>query len=437
MILYRAMRQKLPLTTTKLLRSSSTVFLGTTVVNLLNYGFSLILGHNLAPEQFGEIVTLFSIVVLLGLISLTFSIVMANYTAAYYAQQQYGQIRQLFGWLNRTALWIGIASALVFLAISPFASQWLKISLVGLILVIVAWPVQLFQAISRGVMQGHQLFVSFSLVQIIETSGKFSLGILFLMIGWSVDGVMVALLIGYVLSVIYGFWFIFKRLKLAAYPVISAQQSVGTRDLLRHISAAFWAAMLLAMLTNIDVIIVKYYAPVSLAGHYAAMSTMGKLIVFGTMAIVYAMLPIISESHSKHTNDSMTYFYMTLLLVISLCTGVILLFIIWPKQVILFSFGEDYLPVVPYLKWFSLGVSGISLGLVFVHYFLAIKVNSFVYTLFGVPITQVLFFARWHDNLQDLTRALIGISALFLAIMIGNFVWHHRLKQSIGHTLEI
>ena len=51
---------------------------------------------------------------------------------------------------------------------------------------------------------------------------------------------------------------------------------------------------------NIDVILVKHYFSADEAGHYAALSQLGKIIIFGTGAIASVMFPLVVERFEKH-----------------------------------------------------------------------------------------------------------------------------------------
>ena len=101
------------------------------------------------------------------------------------------------------------------------------------------------------------------------------------------------------------------------------------------------ASILLAVSINLDIILVKHYFPAEEAGLYAAVSTIGKIILYATGPIVSVMFPMISEQTAKKEKH---YKIFLLSLTMTLVGALIILgiYVIAPGKVISILYGGTY-----------------------------------------------------------------------------------------------
>ena len=195
------------------------------------------------------------------------------------------------------------------------------------------------------------------------------------------------------------------------------------------ISGFFWGksfsvvtTFLLALLSNIDVLLAKHYLPGEIAGHYGALSTAGKMLLYAAGAFVTVLLPLASEAHERGKGGAR---------VLSLSLGIIAagsllawgLFSFYPELVISLLFGERYLDVAPYLGFFTIGVAAVALSLALINYFVAVRNTSFLYLLaFGIAL-EVGLVVRGHENLATVVQMIVTGSVILCILMVSNFLF--------------
>lgn len=134
----------------KVLTGSSLLFASMMLVNVLNYGYALILGRVFGPAEYGAYASFISLFLLVSLLPLT----LQQVTAKYAASEQ-----SVAGFSSRVAVISGVSlGALLFLFAKPLASlihlpsAWLM----GLGIML---PLYALMGTARGEAQGERLFL--------------------------------------------------------------------------------------------------------------------------------------------------------------------------------------------------------------------------------------------------------------------------------------
>ena len=92
-----------------LLGGGALLLVSTTVVNLGNYVFNLILGRWLGPAAFADLTLVVTLMLMLTLITATLQTVVAKFSADYTARDARGRLAGLRRWAVRWAGWLGLA----------------------------------------------------------------------------------------------------------------------------------------------------------------------------------------------------------------------------------------------------------------------------------------------------------------------------------------
>ena len=93
-----------------------------------------------------------------------------------------------------------------------------------------------------------------------------------------------------------------------------------------------------------DIIFAKINFPADIAGNYAVLSTLGKILLFSILAIGNVMFPISYEKYIAGKKEN-TYGVLkkTILVVSALILIAAIATVLFSKQVILLLFGSSYL----------------------------------------------------------------------------------------------
>jgi len=400
------------------IQSSFIVLIGSSVVNILNYAFNLVMGRILGPAQFGKLASLFALVVIMEVPSITLTKLVAKYAAEYKAKNQINLINDLFKLITRYSLAIGSAVLLLFWIFIPFLNSFLKIEKLPLFIFGLLFPISLIVASNRGALQGLQQFVSFSLIDVIATVLKFILSILLFILGFSISGVMIALVIGALTSFLYGV------IKVKSYLINDQslqkevmKSQVVWKEIFSYAPIIFWTMLLLALFTNIDVVLAKHYLSPYFAGQYSALSITGKIIVYGSGAFITVMFPKVAASNVNCDAKGKDLLKTSFGIVLAVSLLLLLLFVGFPEFTISMLFGTKYLSVAPYLKWFGLAMFFGTLATVFINYFIATHKKIFIYPLVFITISQIFLIILFHQNIFEITISVLVSSLLMMVSM--------------------
>ena len=401
------------------IQSSFIVLIGSSVVNVLNYVFNLVMGRMLEPSQFGEVASLFALLVIIGVPSQTLTILMSKYAAGYKAKNQTSLINDLFKLITRYSLAIGLAGLLLFWILTPFLSSFFKIGKLPLFIFGLLIPISFIAAPNKGMLQALQQFIPFSLIGVIATVSKLILAVFFVILGFSVFGVMLALVIGALASYLYGF--IKARLCLVTDQSTQKEDiksQVVWKEIFSYAPIIFWTTLLLVLFTNIDVVLAKHYLSPYLAGQYSALSVTGKIIAYGSGAFITVMFPMVAASHINNDGKEKNLLKMSFGVVSAISFLVLVLFAVFPEFVINMFFGAKYLLVAPYLCWFGLAIFFGVLASVFINYFMATHTKIFIYPFTFIVFLQILLIIFFHQNIFQIMVSVLISSFLMMISML-------------------
>ncbi len=415
----------------RFLRASSIVFLGSVVANFLNYVFNLYMGRLLPPDVYGEMVALFTLLLIVSVPASTIILVLSKYTADFTAGATGGSIALLSRATRTPIRYLSFLSLVLALLASPLIAAFLHVPLISVVIFTIVIPLSLLSAHTSGLLQGLQQFGTLSIMNIVNALFKFGLSVLFVILGFSLNGVIGALLIASVITYIYIEWRLARRIGTHTVDEIR----LDWRDLFRgtrgYVGLTFVATLVLAIFVNIDTLLAKHFLSPTLAGEYAALSILGRVITYGSAAILTVLFPMTSASFAAR--DGRTGKLLATAFVIVGAAGVVLttLFGLYPEKILSMLFGDQYLSAAPYLVYFGLAMAFSSLATVFVQYFLATNHKTFVYPLLVLTLLEIVGIIVFHASIQSIVLvSLLTSATLFVILGIIYFLPSRRFAHA-------
>ncbi len=275
--------------------SSSVIFAGSFVVNVLNYVFTLLMGRLLGIEAFGEVAAMLSLLLVISVPSTALTMLMTR-EVAFRSNGEVSAVRELFLFLRKHVAIAALGLWIFFLLLTPLLSYFLHIPYVPLLIFSAIIPFSALGALQAGTLQGLQEFFMLSKQNALNAAIKLFVAILLVLMGFSVPGVMFALVLAQLASWMYGYFA--TRAKLGA-DKSTVRPLLDARNIRTLFSAILLTTFLLALLSNIDVLLAKHFLPPLLAGQYGALSTVGKIIIYGIGAFTTVLLPMASAAHAR------------------------------------------------------------------------------------------------------------------------------------------
>lgn len=397
------------LITHPLFSGSAIMIIGSNSISFLNYLYHLIMGRLLGPTNYGELASIISVIGLLGVIPLSMSIVIIKYVSSAQDREEIGGI---INWFQRKLIILSIITTIPLILFAPSIASFLHIDNVFLIiLAILLFVISIISLIYRSALQGLLQFKKFVVTLLFENSAKLIITIILVYLGFQVLGAVSAL----VLSAILGVFI--SRYYIEDYLTIKARLSKNIKAILLYSLPVAIQSIAITSLYSTDVILVKHFFSSHDAGIYASLSTLGKIIFFGTGPIGSVMFPLVSKRHAKGENFQKIFLYS---LISTITLSLILLFIYWlfPVVVIKLLYGSLYLEGSNLLVWLGIFMTLFTLSVLFITFNLSLGKTRVVILPMIAALLQAGMIWLFHYSLMTVITISIVVNALLLVSLI-------------------
>jgi O-antigen/teichoic acid export membrane protein len=263
-----------------ILTGSMTRWGGSGLVSAINLAYNILLARSLGAAGFGHAVSIYTVLMLLSAVTLSFQFVCSKFVAKNTTLAAKAAVYQK---LHRRSWQVGALIGISLAASSKVIAHYLNLPdlwLVTLLAVGTAFYIPL--GVRRGLLQGMCDFKRLSVNFILEVLVKLGATIALLTWNFGVHGVIAAVS----LSVIVAY--------LAAPPSveldIAAGEGMPATSLEGLQAIVFFIGQV--VINNIDILLVKHFMPAVEAGVYAAIAVVGRVVYMASWAVVSSMFPI-------------------------------------------------------------------------------------------------------------------------------------------------
>jgi glycosyltransferase involved in cell wall biosynthesis/O-antigen/teichoic acid export membrane protein len=270
----------------------------------------------------------------------------------------------------------------------------------------------LILSVQRGALQGLQRYkmVGFSLVG--EAMTRLAGGLVLVALGAGVTGAFLGttISIGVVAAVLT------VPLLRAAGPH-SEHHERPLRQLISRAWAPVAALALIAVLQNIDVIVVKHVAEKHQAGAYAAAAVIGKGVIWVAVGLGLYLLPEAAR-RTRMGLDARPVLVRTLALIALVSVPAVLLYIVAAEPVLVAIFGEAYKGGAGALPILAIAMSLLACAYLSVQYLLALERANFLWALGVAAIAEPLVLQAIGSHLTAVAVGLLVVQAALAAIVL-------------------
>ncbi len=407
-----------------LLVSSVLFFASTTLVNLGNYVFNLVLGRWLGPSIFADLSLIVTLMLVTTFATTAFSMATAKFTAEYMVKYDASQLAALRSWLNQKALLVGGLLCIILVLGAPWLAQIFQMhSFWPFVILGVGLPLSFLLSIDRGILQGQARFILLSICNQAEMWTRLGGAIAFVALGWAVNGATGALVLSFVAA-----WIVARSVR-KGLPAKMGELSQSQRsEITRYFGPVIMGLVGQIVINNSDVLIVKSYFPAHQAGLYAALALIGRMVFFATWSVVMVMFPLVTQKFQKgeaHRPLLWTSFAIITTVSLAIIGGTLVL----PNLVVTLLFGKAYLSIAPLLWLYALATAFYALANVVVNYYLSLGNGKGSFLVLLAGIAQVVGLLLWHGSLFTVIMVQVYImAALFVTLL----VWDQLIKH--GYT---
>ena len=412
------------------LRHNAIYFFGSLLIGALNYLYYPVLGRLLEPASFGEVQTLVSLFLQIGIFLSVLGLVSINVIANTDNIQQRNRVILE---LEKLALIISAVLLLASVAFGPWLQAYFKFesplpfSLLALA-VVVTVPFTFRTAYLRGKKQfGHN-----SLAFILGAGSKLLLSVALVAVGLSTAGALFGIVLAQLLAFTYAARYARRhgfteslRGKLWRVPDMRL-----IKPELKYALLVLGGSLAVTVLYSVDIVVVKHYFDVQTAGLYAGIATVARILFFLTASIAQVLMPSVRLRQSAAENRRILL--KSLFILVTIGGGTLAVFWAAPSFIIGILMGSTYQTYAYLLPRLSLAIFVISILNLVATYYMALRYYpAGIVMVAGTAITYV-WMQHSHHSLQAVVDSLLYGSLTILVLLSLWLVWARRSVLKVG-----
>ena len=276
--------------------------------------------------------------------------------------------------------------------------------------------INLLAATATGAVQGMKQFFALGLLGALLPALKLSISILLVWLGFKLFGALTAIAFATLLTLAMSVFYIKQKVNFFDRDLLELDNAAYFKFFL----SAFILSACLAILTNMDVVLIKHYRPINETGLYSPAMVLARVILYAPSALVQVMFPLVVEANVKTPHR--TYQLFLKVLVLNSIVIVICVLGLWQGANIALPilFGEKYLPSVLYILPACMFIVPISFLTVLMNFSIAIDNTKFLtVTMAAGCLLNLILIDINHSSIYQILSVMTFVG---LAIFILNMI---------------
>jgi O-antigen/teichoic acid export membrane protein len=395
----------------KLLGGSLTLLAGSGLVGVTNLIYNVATARLLGPTGFAHATAVYTLLMLASAITLSFQVVCAKYVASCATVEEKHAV---FANLHLRSWIAGTGLGLLLFLFNGALAKYLNLpdpELISLLAIGAAFYIPL--GVRRGYIQGIHAFTALAINFMLEGLVRLGGAYLLIEMGLGVKGAVLASVLAVVASYLLakpspGF-------RSFHTPAISISSGEGLQAIV------FFAGQV--VINNFDIILVKHFFAPDLAGIYAAVSLVGRLVNMCAWSVVNTMFPVSAATRSSD-REARPVLFMSLSLVFLILA--VLIVGLWAVPSFLWRtlFGSHFelghiggLAALLILYAITTGIY--SLSSVMITYEMSRKIANTSWVQLAFSGALVGGICLFHGNLRDVIFVQLALMViLFVAVAL-------------------
>jgi O-antigen/teichoic acid export membrane protein len=406
-VLSAAMPRKNPLWT-KILSGSLTLLAGSGLVGVMNLVYNLAIARLLGPSGFGHATAVYTLLMLMSAVTLSFQIVCAKLVARHESPAEKAAV---YAGLHQRAWIFGIGIGVLLIFARNVVTAYLNLPDPFLIVLLglgTAFYIPL--GARRGAMQGTYSFNSLAINLILEGLVRLGGAFLLIRLGMGVTGAVLASVAGVVLAYLFA--------RPGVKPASNLKIPASFREGLQAI--VFFVGQVI--INNFDIVLVKHFFPAEEAGLYAAIALVGRVVNMFAWSVVSSMFPISAGTRSQD-REGRTLLMTSLILVLSIVSFVVLALWIVPSLFWDVTFGarfnlSAYGNISSLLMLYATTTGVYSLSSVIIAYEMSRKIVNTGWVQLAASVFLVFGICFFHATLYQVIFVQLTLMALLLLVVL-------------------
>ena len=412
---------------TRMLRGSIVLLFGSGLVSATNLLYNIAVARGLGAAGFGHATAIYTLLMLLSAVTLAFQLVCSKFVAKNLdLPAKFAIYRDLL----RRSWQMGLALGVLLVLSSAAISQYLSLpSSRDIVLLGVGTAVYIPLGVRRGMLQGLCDFRRLAVNFVLEVLVKFGSALLLLHYGWGVTGVIAAV----VASIVIAYW--------AAAPgrKVQADSRGGIPACFREGMQAIVFFVGQVIISNLDILLVKHFFPAPVAGLYAAVALVGRVVYMFSWSVISSMFPVSAASVQQQA--SRTVLKSALWLVTAMTSLFTVAAWLTPMSLWTAVLGERFLgtvhaPFSSLLASYSAMTSIYAVAVVLLTYEMSRRIVNATWVQLAFSALLPVFISLFHSSLQQVIMVqLFLMLGLLVAVSVPfwrQIVSTEEISRSLG-----
>lgn len=381
------------------------------IIAVFNYLYQVSMIRMLGPEDYGILGSLFAIIYLVTFSTSPINMVVSKTIAEHHLKNK-EKIKFIYYNTFKKIIFIGLIGLSIYILASPFIASYMNINdLPGVILVGVIAYFSFIAVLLTGTLNGMQKFIWQNVSGLVATILKFSLAILFVWLGFKVNGALTAIIIGILISLYVSYIPIRRELRKIK------QKRINLKGMYYYAIPVFISSVFFILIITIDQILVKHFFSSADAGIYAAAGIIAKIVWFGSSFLIGPLFPKVVELKAKGKDPSILLTRSLIYISVLVVLGCMVLFIA-PSFIVRILSGHLYDSAIPLVGLFGVSLGILSLLQIFMTYNLAVERFKFIYLFAAGLVIEVIGIYLFHSVLSEVVKMVLITNILLLIAMV-------------------
>lgn len=383
--------------------------LGLTVANIatgvLGYAYQILMGRMLDPSEFALFGAITALLMIFSApLGAMFLLVSRRVSILNSYAESSGLLRMLYFRGHKFVIISGIIFLVLFFYYVDVLQDFLQSAdQVPLWVFAGAMIASALIVINNAFFQGRKMFRLLGTSGVVAILVKVLTSYFLVSFGFGVSGALSGLIFSTVIIWIIGVVIMLR--------ILPSREQLSTIEVepfpINTIIPVIVANIAFTLMTQLDMIFVKHYFSATEAGLYAAVSVLGKAILYLPGGLVLAMFPIAAENSATGKSSSQVLM-QALALTALFCTGMAVLYWFFGDWLILQFYGTKYVEAGELLRWYGFAILPMAFVMVAEYFLIAQGRVIFAWLFMGIAPLQILAITIHHEELW-MIMAILGI----------------------------
>jgi O-antigen/teichoic acid export membrane protein len=394
-----------------------------------NYVFLLGAGRVLGSEDYGSLAALLGLLSVVLIPAGALQMAVSRELSRRVASGEGDSAAAFARATTRAAALATIPLVVVGLALAAPLSDLLHINSVGIVLLAeISLATALIFPVALGVLQGQQRFQALAAMYAFPLVIRLVVFGIVAALGYRLGGAVFATLVGAVAGTALAVWLIRESLQSGA-----AARRPSLHAFLRYLGPVAVGLVGIALLTHVDILVVKARFSGDEAGAYAAASAFARVGFFLPATILAVLFPRTAarQARGEETEDILG---RSLLVTAVFCAGLALFYAATGVGLISLTFGRDFAEGGQVLGPFALAIGLFSLANVLVGYHLSRGETRYAWIVAAAVVGQVVALSVLPSSLHGVVWTNVAVGGVLLAaheLFVGSSV--PALRAGMAH----